>query len=245
MSREELEALRKCPIDWISETGDEEGPNSVLQYDWYHCLNEHAVSDEQVTDLDLSFDQELTPEQLRRLIANLKLRECERTRCHKERAGRLAGLSFLQPSAHGKHFIAGGEKVYLQERSRGAISYFYKDYKSADLRVAFWSWFFRFFSPVGSLEAYEEMLTSGTEENASYYAQLWQRLTEPQTKAGSLRVCFDCLQPVGASAGEETSLICYDIDLSTRIAHAYPVSKSKAEQIMGNAPIFPIDDLNC
>ena len=58
MSREELNALIKCPIDWISETGEEEGAVSILQYDWYHCLNEHAVSaDEHVTDLG-GFDHE-------------------------------------------------------------------------------------------------------------------------------------------------------------------------------------------
>jgi hypothetical protein len=176
MSREKLNVLRKCPIDWISETGEEEAANSILQFDWYHCLNERAIADEQVTDLDLNgFDQELDAEQLRRLIASLELRKCERKHCHEERAGRLARLRFLRPSEHGKHFIAGAEKVDLQERSRGSISYFYKDYKSADLRATFWSWFFRFFFPVASLEVYEEMLTPGTKENVSYYGRLWQR----------------------------------------------------------------------
>jgi hypothetical protein len=90
MSREELNALIRCPIDWISETGEEEGVVSILQFDWYHCLNEYAVSsDEHVTDIDGFNDEELDPEELRRLIANLKLRKCERIHCHKERAGRL------------------------------------------------------------------------------------------------------------------------------------------------------------
>jgi len=246
MSREELDALIKCPVDWICETGEEEGAVSILQFDWYHCLNEHAVSaDEHVTDPDGFDHEELGAEQLRRLIANLKLRERERIDCHKKRAGRLAGLQFHRPSKDGKHFIAGADKLYLQERSRGPISYFYTDYRSAGLRATFWSWFFRFFFPVASVHVYEEMLTPGTEENLSYYGQFWNKFLDPQAAVGPLRVCFDCLRPVGASSGKETSHICYDIDLSTRTAHAFPVSKSKAEQIMGSAPIFPIDDLNC
>jgi hypothetical protein len=246
MSREELNALIKCPIDWISETGEEEGVVSILQYDWYHCLNEHAVSaDEHVTDLDGFDHEEFDPEQLRRLIANLELRKCEKIDCHKKRAGRLAGLRFRRPSEDGKHFIAGGDRLYLQSHSRGRISYFYTDYRSADLRAAFWSWFFRFFFPVASLDVYEEMLTPGTEDNVSYYGQLWYRFLDPQLPAGPLRVCFDCLGPVGGSSGKETSHICYDIDLSTRTAHAYPVSKSEAEQIMGDGPVCGIDDLNC
>jgi hypothetical protein len=44
MSREKLNALRKCPIDWISETGEEEAANSILQFDWYHCLNERTIA---------------------------------------------------------------------------------------------------------------------------------------------------------------------------------------------------------
>jgi hypothetical protein len=187
-----------------------------------------------VTDLDGFDHEDLDPEQLRRRIANLELRKCERIDCHKKRAGRLAGLRFLQPSEHGKHFMAGADKLDLQKRSRGPISYFYTDYRSADLRATFWSWFFMFFVPVASLEVYEEMLTPGTEENVSYCGQFWHRFLDPQPPAGPLRVCFHCLGPVGASSGKETSHICYDIDLSTRSAHAFPES-----------PIFGIDDLNC
>lgn len=186
MSREELGALIKCPIDWISETGEEEGAVSLLRFDWYHCLNEHAVSaDEHVTDPD-GFDyEELGPEQLRRLIANLKLRERERIDCHKKRAGRLAGLQFRRPSKDGKHFIAGADKLYLQERSRGSISYFYTDYRSAELRAAFWSWPFMFFLAVASFQVYVEILTPGTEENVSYYGSFSIDSSIPTVRGGA------------------------------------------------------------
>jgi hypothetical protein len=92
MSREELNALIKCPIDWISETGEEEGAVSILQFDWYHCLNEHAVSaDEHVTDLDGYDHEEFDPEQLRRRIANLDSASAnELTATKSAQAGSLA-----------------------------------------------------------------------------------------------------------------------------------------------------------
>jgi hypothetical protein len=242
MSREELNALIKCPIDWISETGDREGACSILQYDWYHCFNEHAVSiDEHITEFDGFDDEELDAEELKHLIANLKLRKDARTDSHENRAGRLSRLRFLRPSEHGKHFIPGAEKLILQEGSRGPVSYFHTDYRSADLRTTFWSYFFMVFSPVGWLEVYEEMLSTGTDHNISYYGRLWHRFLQES----QLRVALNCLRPVGASRGKETSHVCFDIHLNAKTVHAYPVDKSQAEQIMGNCPIFCVDDLNC
>jgi hypothetical protein len=67
----------------------------------------------------------------------------------------------------------------------------------------------------------------------------------PNRLRGRCVCALTAFAQLGVSSGKETSHICYDIDLSTRAAHAYPVSMSEAEQIMGNGPICAIDDLNC
>jgi hypothetical protein len=97
------------------------------------------------------------------------------------------------------------------------------------------------FLHVRSLDGYEEMLRPGTDHNLSYYGQLWRTfLSEPQ-----LRIAVNCIRPVGASDGEETCYICLDIHVAAKTAHSYPIGRAKADQIMGNAPVFCVDDLNC
>jgi hypothetical protein len=119
-SAEDLNALRARPIDWINETGEEEGATCALQYDWYHCLNENAVSrDDHVTDLECFYDEELDADELKNLIDNLRLRRDAAIRCHKDRGGRLAGLRFLRPANHGKHFkIRANKATFLKWSNR-------------------------------------------------------------------------------------------------------------------------------
>jgi len=39
-----------------------------------------------------------------------------------------------------------------------------------------------------------------------------------------IKYYIDTMGIIGCTHGKETSYICYDIDLSTPIAHAYPIS---------------------
>lgn len=41
-----------------------------------------------------------------------------------------------------------------------------------------------------------------------------------------VRLWVDVMERIGASAGQETELVCFDIDLSTPLAHAFPVLKA-------------------
>lgn len=41
-----------------------------------------------------------------------------------------------------------------------------------------------------------------------------------------VRLWVDVMEPVGASAGKETELACFDVDFSTPLCHAFPVQRS-------------------
>jgi hypothetical protein len=236
-----LAALIAFPIDWTSETGEEQAASSILQYDWYHCHNSHAVSvDEHISDVLGFEDLDLDESEVARLIANIEPRRGAAEGDHRERAGRLEKLHFVSPLEYGKHFAAGIQRDELLRRSRSGVSYFYANYDHSALRATFWSWFFTFFDQVYSLQAYEEMLSGSQDADLNRCSKLWQQfLVSPQ-----LRIAFDCMRSVGASRGRDTSYLCFDVH-EGKAVHAFPIDENDANKIMEGGPILPIDAFNC
>jgi hypothetical protein len=66
--------------------------------------------------------------------------------------------------------------------------------------------------------------------------ETWRQLLNVQNE----KIYVDAITTVGASGGEDTSFICFDLDLSTPLAHAYPVSE---QEIPSNTYIASWDNL--
>jgi hypothetical protein len=238
-----LEDLVKCPLDWEKKFGPDAWWLSLPQLDWYYSFAQHAVDYSELPldlpQVDIDYED---PEELRRLLANISDRRPAAEKLYMTRAGRLYDLTFMTPAEHGKHFAARMTEKDALERSRETgISFFFKNYSSADLERAFWAWFWLTFQNVQSYGEYEEFLDPEAELSKSPEAALWHRLLSET----GLRICTDTLLPVGACNGEPTSFLCYDMHFGSKTAHCIPVSEAEAKRIMGDLEILGNDALNC
>jgi hypothetical protein len=236
----EYERLITCPIEWTKETPGSELDFSILMYDWQVVLGENTVSgEEHLFDLDDDFIYE-DPE-LEHIVELLSLRHDVAVTAYKRRSGRLADMKFLSQAEHGKHFVPPMFKSDVVERSRKGVSLFFSVHGPGLLRETFWHWFTWYFGDVLSLEEFQDLITPGTHEFNSVKGQVWQKFM----KDHQLRVCLDAMSPVGATAGEETSTLCFDIHIDSKTVHSYPVSRVEAVQIMNSETIDVIDYFNC
>jgi hypothetical protein len=251
----ELHELMRCPVNWEADTLTENWEWSILDLDWIHCLEERIPdgSDVPVTpeDYDELIDDPNNTYELDHLLINLRLRRSEAVVLYMKRAGRLAGLTFMTPAEHGKHFRATVPKDEVVLRSTGGPSLLWVNYSSERLKSTYWTWFQMFFDSILTSENGNFLISpmimydSINEPEGELYdtpmGKLWQKFLS----LTNLRICMDTLQPVGACEGELTSFLCYDVHIDAKIAHCYPVSKAKAEQIMEGGEIVINDCLNC
>jgi hypothetical protein len=59
------------------------------------------------------------------------------------------------------------------------------------------------------------------------------------------KVFVDLLDAIGAARGDETTILCYQIDGSTGLAHCYPISMQEVQEVRGDTdsvPLYYIDD---
>jgi len=70
-----------------------------------------------------------------------------------------------------------------------------------------------------------------------------QALCDKMMKDDTSRIAWRTGRPIGASGGVPTPFICFELDATTPIVHAYPVSEDEARQINNGAPITTISDL--
>lgn len=238
----ELEELMRCPVDWSTQFESEAWSWSLPFLDWYHCIVENAVDETEIPSFphDYEYYQE-DPVAMGRLLMNLKLRRRAAEEMYKKRAQRLYGLRFMTPAEHGKHFGRGLSREDVLSRSKNRPSLFWEDYSSARLKQTFWCWFETNFDIVTNFAEYEDFVDPESDEYRTPEAQLWRRFLENH----SVRICIDTLLPVGASEGELTSFLCYDVNFDTKIVHCFPVRMAEARLIMGEAQVLPIDALNC
>lgn len=255
----ELDQLMRCPVDWEAETHIENWEWSIVHLDWLHCLSERMAegTDIPVTpdDYDQLFEDPRDTYELDQLLINLRLRRPEAVDLYGRRAGRLAGLNFMSPADHGKHFRATVSKEEVADQTRYGPSLFWVNYHSDLLKSTFWGWFQMFFDSVlwdqSSPFCIDPMIVYGRvndEDNESAedlrhtpMGKLWQRFIHDT----NLRICMNTLQPVGACDGQLTSFLCYDLHIEAKTVHCYPVSKEEAKRMMQDGEIIGNDALNC
>ena len=168
------------------------------------------------------------------MIINLEERRPRAVELYMKRAGRLKGLRFITPANHGKHFVGNIDPEELKRRSKNRPSLFFTNYSSQHLERAFWYWFQMYFGlphydiDVSPPYHYYDFIEGGSKQSDGLEARLWHKFLS----APHLRIVIDTMKPVGASRGEKTALICFDLHLDSKIVHCYPVSHADARGIM-------------
>jgi hypothetical protein len=251
----ELHQLMRCPVNWEADTLTENWEWSILHLDWLHCLEERIPDGSDIPVTPEEYDDLLgDPKdayELDHLLINLRLRRPEAVELYMKRAGRLAGLTFMTPAEHGKHFRATVPKDEVAMRSKDGPSLFGVTYSSERLKSTFWTWFQMFFD---SAVAYESnnffvshmiVYNCVNEPDGELYGNPVGKLWQKFLTLTNLRICMDTLRPVGACDGELTSFLCYDIHIDAKTAHCYPVSEAEAQRIMGGGEVVMNDSLNC
>lgn len=100
-----------------------------------------------------------------------------------------------------------------------------------------------FFPRIRDGEIHELILDALEVIASSNYDQQYQELWESLLKGSKIRFAVDCLGDIGASKGKLVSHLAIEIEPSTPIAHAYPVSEFEAKSIMKKMAIPGIDNL--
>jgi hypothetical protein len=116
-----------------------------------------------------------------------------------------------------------------------------ENYDSERLKSAFWAWFAAFFEGTTTELEYCRLLEEDCPEYNTTAGVLWRRFLNEH----HLRISMNTLRPVGASGGQLTSFICYDVHLGSKIVHCYPVTGIEAVDIMGEGELVINDGLNC
>jgi hypothetical protein len=145
--------LHSCHINWKQET-NQDWDDCVLQFDWQHALLTNAVRREDVV-LDPETDDSWRDDpELEIMVQNLSLRRKDVEEMYESRAGRLYGLRFLTPSEYGngKHFVPNLNQAKILDRTNNGPSLLFSNHSAADLRSAFWQWFFLFFDLITTLK---------------------------------------------------------------------------------------------
>jgi hypothetical protein len=248
----ELKRLMQCPVNWDAETLTENWEWSILHLDWLHCLEKRLAEGSDIPVTPEEHDDLLEDTyELDHLLLNLNFCRANAVDLYMKRAGRLAGLTFLTPVEHRKHFRATVRKEEVADWSKGGPSLFWMNYSSDQLKSTFWLWFRMYFDSVLAEESenffvhpmiiYDRV----NEPDENLYdvplGKLWQKFLG----LTNLRICMNTLRPVGACEGELTSFLCYDIHIDARTAHCYPVSEAEANRIMEGGEIVINDWLNC
>lgn len=225
---ERIKTLIKCPIDWRRVSGLDDCEPQWLLLDWYASLTEFAVSDDEkaiFSEMADSGQFRINDDNESNTLKNIEWRLPEAITSYQAKSGRLSALDFIAPSYHGKHFKLGLERGRVVKLSKGGPSLFFRDISSSDLRAAFWTWFDGFFWTSMSLQ---EFLEKESTEHSNAEFDLWKSLIEDH----QLRIAMNARTKIGASNGEVTSRLCFDLHLDSRTVHAYPVSEQEAVDIM-------------
>jgi hypothetical protein len=205
-----------------------------LEYLWQQILHAHVRGAESrfVGAEFLFFELSEEPDdELRALYINVRLwRDAARSE-FLSRVRRFTDLRYASREDYSKHLPPLGalpSAAWIDDESRKRdVSIFYRDIPAEDALTAFLHGIFWSF-PGDDLSA----------ELSTAEKHLWESLLYNDNS----RICFRCTGLIGASKGTPTTFVCFELDATTPIVHAYPVTEDEALQING-VPIRTISEL--
>ena len=231
-----LRSKLTCPIDWKTEIGIEPGLDVSLDlqtWSWFRAIQLHQVRREELDAAAEFFDfgDLHRASDLKEMRTNLEERHPRMVAEYYSSMGRLYGLNFLRPSYNGKHFVAGATTSDVLKRTgSGAPSLFYEDIDPKRLASCFWDCidfcFMLVDSPINCVSFPDPFLREGA-------IFIWDRITTSH----QLRIANNVMRPIGVVDGVEVSIIAFDIDLSGKTVHAYPITEQEGNDIMKSVKI--------
>jgi hypothetical protein len=233
-----------CPSTWYDKSG-EDWVTTILELDWYYSLAQHAIDGDDLPFHPYQFEEYAGTEdaaERKHMIKNLEMRRPAAEQIFANRAGRLIGLGFMQPSEQKKHFNGSWSEQRSTIESERGTSYLFRNFESQVLERSFWEFMFHtFMDCVEDPSDYEEFVTPGGTLADLPEAKLWNDFLTKE----SLRICVDTIRPIGATNGNPTSYLCFDIHIGSKLAHVYPMSEEEAQRMNSGCQIFMDDGINC
>lgn len=211
--RRKVRELLKCPVDWQVITRRLAIANLLDEY-WGEVACEYQVDDEAAYitddlfiggfDLDTEEDQDYLDWQ----IVNIESWLEKARHLYMERTRRFRELRMAERSDYSKHIpLVKMTKTQVQQESILGDSLFYSSVKTDDLMSIVW----------------DSLPCSCSERCPEDCAGPWRLILA----SDHLKLYVEAEEPIGASHGEETQLICLDFDCNTPIVHAYPITKAE------------------
>lgn len=234
-----LRSKLTCPIDWKTEIGIDPDLNVSLDlqtWSWFQAIQLHQVRSEELDAATEFFDfgDLHRASDLKEMRTNLEERHPRMVAEYNRSMGRLFGLNFLRPSYNGKHFVAGATMSDVLKRTgKGGPSLFYEDLDPKRLASCFWECidfcFMLVESPINCISISDPFLREGA-------ISIWDKITTSH----QLRIANNVMRPIGAVDGSEVSIIAFDIDLSAKTVHAYPITEQEGNDIMKSVKILTV-----
>lgn len=220
-----------CPIEW-GPVFRVEGKIDFIPLErlWTSVVESFAV-DGEADFLGGSFLlDELSDEDLQSIQINVRTwRDYARSQ-YRTMTRRFWDLRYAEREEYSKHLPPLGKEgdsksIQLTSKKDG-ISKFYRNIPPEDMLSAFFLGIFFHFDQNGI----------GEDPDAPIRDEgLWFKVLESE----KCRIAFKTVGPIGASNGQETAFICFELNGSTPIMHAYPISSEEAEKInLGYSIIF-------
>ena len=196
--------------------------------EWIRCFSKHAIADEDTWLMEHVLLQDGLYRRSQddpMLVININARRPLAEASYYDGLGRLGRIKFLRPSEHGngKHYSLSGPKV-----SKAPPSYFYRDVKSEVLATLFWQWFDDIFLLIEA--------SDGRRMFAREVETLWEKFRSDN----NVRIAIDAVLVVGEHNGITLTHLAIDLDLSSGVAHAYPITHAEALKIASGVDLRPI-----
>lgn len=233
-----IRQLLSCPVIWPREPWTPE-MRDLLVCRWRETCEQFQLSDElscfNILDESDEYDESRTDVQSVGTLGGLQW-DCDNIEQWIARARqkylsetrRFWDLVVAGPKLHAKHYPgpAMTEADIMRATQKHAISLLYPGISPSVLSEVLWE-------GLGALAGHAQQKPS-------------QQLTEFWRSVFSFsrfRIAFDMMNPVGACYGELSTYLCFEVDASAAVAHAYPVSRPEAEEIAQGLPLVGVDDL--
>ncbi len=139
---------------------------------------------------------------------------------------RFYELEVASSSKYPKHYPpkAWDNNRIIQESAKQKISYFFKSIDHIVLQETLIFYLCH-------------LVSNATTDNKDKL--LWEKICT----SDNIRVAINMIDPIGATNGVKTEYLCFEIDTSTPLAHAYPISKTEAIEINDDCKLIAIDYL--
>ncbi|TFZ56067.1 hypothetical protein E4V01_20410 [Methylorubrum sp. Q1] len=243
--RQEIEGLMQCPDDWDAIFPDITAVTDAWhKMDWYYCHQKFCFrGDEQAVIRAMAESDESVFDRSgidwREVRDNIAFRRADALNEYCMRAHKIAKITYLSPSYNGKHYIGSDEKEIVRRSLKNrSVSLFLEDYEPDRLKNGFAQWMINYFNDStfyddpNSVNQFEDYISANDESGALYghvRSKVWRSIFGQH----NTRIAFEVAYPVGFKAGKELDHICFDIEMSSKTLHAYPISKQEAVSIMG------------